>query len=81
MADKVHLQYVNESFCRVRADASIIMELSDTLTYFKENYKFDPKYKARVWDGKIRLLNKLTGMLYTGLAHRVMKFCQALLSA
>lgn len=77
MADKVHLQYVNESFCRVRADASIVMELSDTLTYFKENYKFDPKYKARVWDGKIRLLNKLTGMLYTGLAHRVMKFCQA----
>ena len=77
MADRVHLQYVNESFCRVKADSSIVMELSDTLTYFKENYKFDPKYKARVWDGKIRLLNKLTGVLYTGLAHRVMKFCQA----
>lgn len=77
MADKVHLEYVNDAYIRVRADPSILMELSDTLTFFKENYKFDPKYRNKIWDGKIRLVNRLTGVLYAGLAHRVMKFCKA----
>lgn len=73
----VHLEYVNDAYVRVRADRSILMELGETLTYYKENYKFDPKYKARMWDGKIRLLNGLTSMLYAGLAQRVQKFCAA----
>lgn len=72
----VHLEYVNDAYVRVRADRSIIMELSETLTYYKENYKFDPKYKARLWDGKIRLLNGLTCILYAGLAQRVQRFCK-----
>ena len=71
----VHLEYVNEAYVRVRAERSIIMELGEILTYYKENYKFDPKYKSRMWDGKIRLLNGLTCMLYSGLAQRVQKFC------
>ena len=76
MSDSVHLQYINDAYVRVRADPSILMELSERLTFFKENYKFDPKYKARVWDGKIRLVNRLTGVVYAGLAHRIMKFCK-----
>lgn len=72
----VHLEYVNEAYIRVRAERSIIMELGETLTYYKENYKFDPKYKSRMWDGKIRLLNGLTCILYAGLAQRVQKFCK-----
>ena len=72
----VHLEWVNATYMRVQTDAGILMELSDHLTFFKHNYRFDPKYKARVWDGKIRLLNRLTAQCYTGLAYRVMKFCQ-----
>lgn len=59
---------------KVIAEPSILMELSDTLTFFAENYKFNPKYKARVWDGKIRLLNMMTGYVYAGLAKRVKYF-------
>lgn len=71
----VHLEYYNDAYIRVRAEASIMMELAEYFTYFKDNYKFDPKFKARMWDGKIRLLNRLTGLLYAGLAQRVQKFC------
>lgn len=74
MAD-VHLEYINAVHCRIRTEPGILMELCDRFTFFKENYKFDPKYKARVWDGKIRLINKLTGIVYTGLAKRIKKFC------
>jgi superfamily II DNA or RNA helicase len=51
------------------------MELSERFTFFAENYKFNPKYKARVWDGKVRLINRLTAMCYAGLALRIKKFC------
>tara|TARA_R110000822_G_scaffold5031_5_gene21804 strand:+ start:23437 stop:24825 length:1389 start_codon:yes stop_codon:yes gene_type:complete len=51
------------------------MELSDHFTFFAENYRFNPKYKARIWDGKIRLLNRMTALIYAGLARHVKKFC------
>lgn len=73
----VHLEYVNDAYCRVRTDASTLMELSEHFTYYAENYKFHPKYKTRVWDGKIRLINRLTGLVYAGLAKRIKKFCDA----
>lgn len=72
----VHLEYINDVHVRVRAEASIMMELAERFTFFKENYKFDPKYKARMWDGKIRLLNRLNGVIYAGLAQRIQKFCK-----
>jgi len=59
----------------VVADPSVVMELSDHFTFFAENYRFNPKYKARVWDGKIRLLNRMTALIYAGLARHVKKFC------
>lgn len=76
MAD-VHLEYVNAAQIRIRTEPGILMELSDNFTFFKENYKFDPKYKARAWDGKIRLINRLTAVCYAGLALRIKKFCDS----
>lgn len=76
MMSDVHLEYVNAAHVRIRSDPGILMELSEHFTYFKENYKFHPKYKARVWDGKIRLINRLTGICYAGLAQRIQQFCK-----
>lgn len=73
MAD-IHLRYINAVHMKVVAEPSIIMELSDTLTFFAPNYQFHPKYKARYWDGKIRLLNNMTAVVYAGLAKRIKRF-------
>lgn len=73
----VHLQHINSSYIRVVAEASTIMELSETLTFFADNYKFAPAYRHKAWDGKIRLLNSLTAVCYAGLAQRIQKFCKA----
>lgn len=73
----VHLEYYNAVHCKVRADPSTLMELSEHLTFFAENYKFHPKFKMRVWDGKIRLVQQLTGLVYGGLALRIKKFCDS----
>tara|TARA_B100000508_G_scaffold140134_1_gene140243 strand:+ start:1480 stop:2973 length:1494 start_codon:yes stop_codon:yes gene_type:complete len=76
MAD-VHLEYVNSAFMRVHAEPSIMMEMGEHFTYFKQNYKFSPKFKAGIWDGKIRLLKGMTGLIYAGLTKKVKKFCDA----
>jgi superfamily II DNA or RNA helicase len=71
----VHLQYINAVHCKIKCEPSILMELSEHFTYFAENYKFSPKYKNKVWDGKIRLVNRMTGVIYAGLAKRIKSFC------
>jgi len=35
-----------------------------------------PAYKNKFWDGKIRLFNPLTCLIYTGLMPYVEKFCK-----
>lgn len=48
------------------------MEIADELTFEVPNARFHPKVKAGFWDGKIRLVNSLTGYVYTGL-HRTIR--------
>lgn len=76
MAD-VHLQTLNAVHIKVVAEPGIIMEMAEHFTFMAPNYKFHPKYKARLWNGKISLLNRLTGTIYAGLAKRIKQFCDA----
>lgn len=73
----VHLKFINHVHVKVIAEASIVRELSDHLTFFADNYKFSPKYRSRMWDGRIKLVNYLTGLVYIGLAQRIKKFCDS----
>ena len=73
--ESVHVQYINAVHCKIVTDPSILMEIIDHFTFFAENYRFHPKYKARVWDGKIRLVNRLTALVYAGLTRHIKKFC------
>jgi superfamily II DNA or RNA helicase len=74
----VHLEYINDVHCRIRAEPGILMELSDKFTFFAENYKYHPNFKNKFWDGKIRLVNTLTGLVYAGLALRIKKYCDSI---
>jgi superfamily II DNA or RNA helicase len=72
--DKLQLQKVNEVYLRVVSEASVIQELSDHLTFMVPGAKFSPAFKNKFWDGKIRLLNSLTGLTYTGLVKEISEF-------
>jgi len=65
--DKVNITKVNEVYIRVDCDPSIAMEISDLFTFTVPSAKFHPSYKAKFWDGKIRLFNVNTKLLYRGL--------------
>lgn len=60
---------------RIVAEPGIIMEMADHFTFEVPNAKFNPLVRNKIWDGKIRLLNPLTCLLYAGLIDQVIEFC------
>jgi superfamily II DNA or RNA helicase len=57
----------NEAYMKVICEPGVAMEISDAYSFYVPNYRWAPKYKAGVWDGKIRLFNTLTREMYAGL--------------
>ena len=73
--DNVSIEKVDDVYIRVNADPGIKMEMSEYFTFEVPGAKFMPAVRNKVWDGKIRLLNTMTGMIYAGLIPYVLKFC------
>ena len=72
----IRLEKVNEAYIRVHSERNIAQELSDYFTFFVPGYQFTPAYKARYWDGKIRLLDLRTMGLYHVLVPYIQKFAE-----
>lgn len=72
----VELSVINESLMRVRCDRGIAQELSDIFTFMVPGYQFTPKFKNKLWDGKIRLLDTRSMTLHRGLLHYIIPFCK-----
>tara|TARA_R110000744_G_scaffold334643_14_gene439980 strand:- start:3568 stop:5043 length:1476 start_codon:yes stop_codon:yes gene_type:complete len=62
------------SMMYVDCDTHIQHELSDYFSFFVPGYKYVPAYKNKKWDGKIRLFNRLTGEINSGLYAYMTKF-------
>ena len=74
--DIIKVKLKDYSMLTIACDRSISNELSDYFSFFVPGYKFMPAFKAKVWDGKIRLFNQLTGELNSGLYIYLIKFCE-----
>jgi superfamily II DNA or RNA helicase len=58
---------LNESFLQISCEKHIAYELNEYFSFKVPNAQFHPKFKAKIWDGKIRLFNINTGKMYFGL--------------
>lgn len=65
----VEIEKLNESFLRVNCGDDIALNLSEHFSFYTEGYKWSPKYKAGIWDGKIRLFQKRGRLLPIGLGN------------
>lgn len=74
--DKVILQKYNEVFIKIYAENYILKELSDYFTFWVPGFQFAPDFRAKLWDGKIRLLDLRTNLIYLGLLPYIEKFCR-----
>ena len=75
--DKVQIEKFDEVYIKIKAEPSVMMEMSEYFTFMVPGAKFMPSYRSKFWDGKIRLLNVMTGLLYAGLTKYVEEFCKS----
>lgn len=72
--DVLEISKIDEAFIKVSCDPSISYELNDYFTFEVPGAKFMPMFRNKVWDGKIRLFNLMSGTIYYGLLERIKVF-------
>ena len=75
MADKLQILKHNEVYLQLKGEKSLLREISDHFTFDVPNAKYSPKFKAGVWDGKIKLLNYNNQLIYCGLLKDIEDYC------
>lgn len=74
--EKVSVVKKNDTYLKVSASPSVMQELKEFFTFDVPGAKFHPKYKNKMWDGKISLYSMFTKELYVGLLYYLKKFCE-----
>ena len=74
--DSITVQKHNETYAKIVCEPGIAQELSEVFTFHVPGYQFMPSYRNKLWDGRIRLFNQLTCLIYSGLTPYIEKFCQ-----
>lgn len=62
-------------FAKIKCEQQIANEIYDYFSFFVDGYKFMPKYKKGLWNGKVYLFNFKTRLLYSGLVPDLEIFC------
>ena len=71
----VTIEQLDEVYLRVFSDPSVEQELVQFFSYEFPGARFTPQYRARLWDGIVRLFCPIRKTLYVGLASYVEEFC------
>jgi superfamily II DNA or RNA helicase len=73
----INIENFNATYIRIFVDDfGIEQEIKSFFTFFAPGYKFTPKFKAKIWDGKIYLFDSRRKTLYKGLLNILIKFCK-----
>jgi len=67
---------INETMMRIDADQDVLMKLHENFSYFVDGYKFSPKYKIGIWDGKVNLFRFVNRQLPIGFKTQLIEFCE-----
>ena len=76
MSEIVNVEYINAVHMKVTADPGVRQEIMNYFSFRPSGYQFNPKFKARVWDGYIRIYQPMRPVLYVGLLPYLKKFCE-----
>lgn len=72
----IRIEKYNDVYIRIFTDASIEQELSEFFTFEVPGARFMAAYKARLWDGRIRLFDLQRKTLYLGLLEYLLKYAE-----
>ena len=74
--EKIQIRNIDSVYNKIECESGVARELQDYFSFFVPNYKFQPKFRAKLWDGKIRLFNLRNNTIYYGLNHQIENFCK-----
>ena len=72
--EEISIRLKNYSMLDIDCSRGVAQELSEHFSFYVPGYKFMPTYRNKVWDGKIRLFNSMTGEISAGLYNQILKF-------
>ena len=75
MADIVIEKY-NSVYNKIHCDTSVGYELGEYFTFQVPGARFIPAVRRKVWDGKIRMFNTGTHLIYGGVNHYIEAFAK-----
>jgi len=67
----------NEAYVTVDCNDGISYELRDAFTFMVPGAQFSPKFRAKLWDGKVRLFDIRNKQIYRGLTKHIESFCES----
>jgi len=74
--ETIRVRLLNYANLHIDCDSGIAQELNEFFSFYVPGYKFMPAYRNRVWDGKIRLFNRMSGELPAGLYYHLIQFSE-----
>lgn len=74
MKKNIEVNLVNEVFLYVNCDAEQARELYNYVSCMAPNYQFHPKYRAKMWNGRISFFDAQNRLLPIGLLKNLMNF-------
>ena len=72
----IYFEKISEVYFRVYGEPDEEQNLSDFFKFRVPGYQFTPQYKARLWDGYIRLYDLHRKTLYAGLHNYLLEFAE-----
>jgi superfamily II DNA or RNA helicase len=75
MADTIRLCKINHVYIKIDAERSIEAELREAFSFYVPGYKFMPKFKHGIWDGKLYLYDARSKTFPAGLYNKLLEFC------
>jgi superfamily II DNA or RNA helicase len=74
--DRIEVRARDEVFIKLECeDKGILAEVNDYFTFEVPGARFMPSYRNKYWDGKIRLFNISSRLIYKGLYKHLERFC------
>jgi superfamily II DNA or RNA helicase len=70
----IKIKQIDSVYIEIECDKGIAKELSSFFTFRVPNSEYNPAFRKKRWDGKIRLFNILTHRIYAGLLSYVLSF-------
>ncbi len=71
----LYIDKIDNVNLRINGDISQMLELKEFSSFYAPNYQYHPRFRSKIWNGKISYFNIKEKTLPIGLMPEILKFC------